>query len=66
MTTAIAAKLLTTEEAAEILRLQKQTLAWWRTENRGPAFVKVGFAIRYRESDLHEWLDRQTVRPESD
>ena len=39
------------------------TLAHWRSEGRGPAFIKLGSRVAYRGSDLNSWLDAQTVRP---
>ena len=40
------------------------TLAHWRSEGRGPAFIKVGWRVAYRGRDLNAWLDAQTVQPE--
>ena len=40
-----------------------KTLALWRLENRGPAFIKFGARIFYRGSDLNDWLEEHTVRP---
>ena len=39
------------------------TLAHWRTEGRGPAFIKLGARVAYRGSDLNQWLASRTVRP---
>ena len=39
------------------------TLAHWRSEGRGPAFIKLGSKVAYRGSDLNEWLNRQRVEP---
>ena len=39
------------------------TLAHWRSEGRGPAFIKLGSRVAYRGCDLNEWLAAQTVRP---
>ena len=39
------------------------TLAHWRHEGRGPAFIKVGWRVAYRGSDLNDWLTSRTVRP---
>lgn len=44
--------LLTTQEAAEILRVKESTLEQWRWQGRGPVFVKVGRLVRYRLADL--------------
>ncbi len=39
------------------------TLAHWRSEGRGPAYLKIGSRVAYRGADLNAWLDAQTVRP---
>ena len=39
------------------------TLAHWRSQGRGPAYIKLGGRIAYRGSDLNEWLAARTVRP---
>lgn len=39
------------------------TLAHWRSEGRGPAYVKLGARVAYRGLDLNAWLAAQTVRP---
>jgi len=53
-------------EAAEYLGLKPQTLAVWACRQEGPAYVKVGRSVRYRQIDLDDWLERQTVRPGQD
>lgn len=37
------------------------TLAHWRSEGRGPKFIKLGSKVAYRGRDLNEWLAAQTV-----
>lgn len=49
-------QLKTVEEAAEYLRLSKNTLNWNRSHGGGPAFVRVGGRIRYRLSDLRAYV----------
>ncbi len=39
------------------------TLAHWRCEGRGPAFIKIGSRVAYRGSDLNAWIESQTVHP---
>ena len=39
------------------------TMAHWRCEGRGPAFIKVGWRVAYRGSDLDDWLASRTVQP---
>ena len=50
-------KYLKPSEAAELLRSSKSTLAKLRLSGAGPTFVRIGKAIRYRQSDLHRWMD---------
>jgi len=38
-----------------------QTLAIWRMKNKGPRYVKIGGRIRYRLSDVDEWLEANTT-----
>jgi excisionase family DNA binding protein len=46
----------TPKEAAEYLRSSTSTLAKARMKKLGPAFVRIGRAIRYRQSDLDSWM----------
>ena len=40
------------------------TLATWRHEGRGPAFIKIsGKRVAYRGSDLNAWLEARVVVP---
>jgi len=39
------------------------TLAHWRHEGRGPAFIRIGRRIAYRGADLNRWLESRTVQP---
>lgn len=55
--------LLTEVAAARILKLSIRTLQAWRCRGIGPDFIRVGRAIRYRHSDLIDWLNRNTVSP---
>ena len=54
-------KLLTEKEAAEFLGLTPSALQVWRSTGRySLQFIKLGFLVRYRESDLRHWLDTRT------
>ena len=54
--------LLTVEQAANYLTLAKSTLDIWRISGgHGLPFVKLGRSVRYKKSDLDEYLKRQTV-----
>ena len=43
-------------EAADYLRTSTSTLAKARMYKRGPNFVRIGRAVRYRQSDLDAWM----------
>ena len=49
--------LLTTRELASALRLSPATLQLWRRTGRGPRYLKIGKSVRYRVSDVQEWLE---------
>ncbi|MDQ8699262.1 helix-turn-helix domain-containing protein [Hyphomicrobium sp. LHD-15] len=53
--------LLTTREAAALLRLSVPTLERFRLAGNGPIFIKLGAGKRarvvYRRTDLETWLD---------
>ena len=51
---------LTTEEAAELIRLQPCTIEAWRVRGGGPEFVKFGRAVRYSRAALEEFAARNT------
>jgi excisionase family DNA binding protein len=54
-------RLFTQGEAAKVLRLSERTLERLRVSGGGPAFVKAGRSIRYREADLETWVDGRVV-----
>ena len=56
-------RLLTDKETAKALSLSVQTLRNWRVSGKGPPYVKLGGAVRYREGDLLEWVDGGRVDP---
>lgn len=47
----------TPAEAANFLRFSPTTLAIWRTNAQGPAYMKIGNSIRYRLVDLEMWVE---------
>jgi predicted DNA-binding transcriptional regulator AlpA len=60
-------KLLTAEEVAAITGLSVETLAQWRSQKRGPVFVKISRNfIRYWQDDLDDWLAERIVRTDED
>jgi predicted DNA-binding transcriptional regulator AlpA len=49
--------LLDEKELARLLRLSIGTLRYWRSEGKGPRYIKVGQLVRYAPSAVHEWLN---------
>ena len=49
--------ILTTHEAASLLKISRKTLERMRVEGTGPAFCKAGRSVRYRMQDLTAWLE---------
>ena len=53
-------RLLTDLEACEYLRIRPRQLYSWRMQGLIP-FIRIGRALRYRQSDLDRALDALTV-----
>lgn len=54
--------LVTAQEAAAFLRIKYNTLAWYRCNGGGPAFVRIGSKlIRYRMRALREYAKGQPM-----
>ncbi len=59
------AKLLTDVEAADLLGVSPVTLAVWRCRKRYDLpWVCVGRRIRYRLTDVADFVERRIVRPD--
>ena len=53
-----------TMRAAEYLGLHPRTLDNWRSQGRGPRYIRIsGRRIVYRTRDLDEYLQMRTVEP---
>ena len=57
---------LTTEQAAAFLNLTKATLNQWRWLQTGPPYARYGRSIRYRRSDLVEYVAAHIIGGSSD
>ena len=56
---------LTNDEALKKLGTYS-TLAHWRCEGVGPAYIKIGLkTVAYRGADLNAWLTRRRVQTEA-
>lgn len=58
-------QLLTTDEAAEYLRLKPHTLENMRWLGNGPYFRKLGGRVFYHRADLKAWCDQARRRSSS-
>ena len=58
--------LMTPEQTAKQLGLGVSTLARWRLEGIGCRFAKLGRSVRYRQSDIDDWLENQTRQSTSE
>ena len=53
-------RLLTTEEAAELLNVPTATLRWWRHQRTGPKAFRLGSRkVMYKLSDLVAWREER-------
>ena len=59
-------RLHTTSEIAELLQVAEITLRKWRLGGAGPRFTRVGANIRYRLSDVDDWIASRTVSSTSE
>jgi predicted DNA-binding transcriptional regulator AlpA len=60
-------RLLTPKQAAEFLSVSEGTLAQWRSQSRGPVFIKLeGRLVRYRARDLENYIAGRVVEPALD
>ena len=53
------AVLLTSKEAARLLNLSVSWLAKRRLAGDGPAYIKMGGAVRYSQAALEQWMKAQ-------
>ncbi len=53
--------LMKEREVADLLRISRQTLSKWRSEEKGPAFIQVGGSIRYSREAVDQWLAERTL-----
>lgn len=57
-------RLVTAREVADWLGVTTSTVLRWTKEDKLPGFRLPGGALRYRASDLTEWLEERTTRKE--
>ncbi|WP_321471427.1 helix-turn-helix domain-containing protein [uncultured Paludibaculum sp.] len=52
-------RLLNEHEVADSCSISVLTLRKWRSQRRGPQFVKIGALVRYRPEDVDAWITAQ-------
>jgi len=50
---------LTIDEVSEEYGIPVRTLRWYRSVGRGPVSFKLGRRVRYRKSDVDDWVNAQ-------
>ncbi len=56
---------MSAREVSEATGIPVGTLAFWRHQGRGPAYMKFGKSVRYDPSTLWAWIDAQAKDPEA-
>jgi hypothetical protein len=56
-------RLCTPDQAAEFLQIPVRQLQQWRWLGIGPAYIKVGRAVRYRQTDLDAYIEAHRIQP---
>lgn len=51
---------------AKRLKIKVKTLQAWRTRGGGPAFIRVGRLVRYRDEDVSRWLESRRMHSTSE
>ncbi len=54
--------LLNEKQVAQLLCCTTSALRRWRREGRGPRFVKIGRLVRYRQEDVEDFVNQNTVQ----
>jgi predicted DNA-binding transcriptional regulator AlpA len=54
-------RLLNEHEVSTSCSISVLTLRKWRSQKRGPQFVKIGALVRYRPADIDAWIAAQSL-----
>jgi excisionase family DNA binding protein len=49
--------MLNEHQVAEYLNMSVASVRRWRVLRKGPKFVKIGSAVRYKREEIEKWLD---------
>ena len=53
--------LIDERQVAEMLQLSVKTLQAYRYQRKGPPYYKFGSKVRYRASEINDWMSAQRV-----
>jgi predicted DNA-binding transcriptional regulator AlpA len=54
-------ELLSPADLASLIGVDERTLAVWRSQRRGPDFVKLGRSVFFRCADVKAWIELNTT-----
>lgn len=58
--------IFSTREAAQYVKLGQSTLERYRVTGDGPRYAKLAGAVRYRKSDLDDWIESRLISSTSE
>ena len=61
-TAEVASPLFDERQLAAVLSVSVKALQAWRYRGGGPAFLRLGRAVRYRPEDVDAWLEANTFK----
>ena len=56
-------EIMTEADVAELMQVTVRTVQGWRYNKIGPPYTKIGGTIRYRRSQILEWMSDQRTEP---
>ncbi|MEO8592308.1 MAG: helix-turn-helix domain-containing protein [Candidatus Solibacter sp.] len=59
-------KLLKEHDVAGVTGLSVASVRRWRLDGKGPKYLKIGSAVRYRPEDVAAWLESRPVHAGDD
>jgi excisionase family DNA binding protein len=58
-------ELLTAQDLADLLKVNRQAVYWLNHNGEGPPRYRIGRELRYRRSAVNAWLESRTVTQEA-
>ena len=54
---------LSLQQASQYLGVSQAALRTWKRDGKGPVFFRAGKLLRFRKSDLDQWIQKRLVEP---